>query len=134
MSACLSHPCLHGGTCVDTYFLHNNVESLNMYSSPSIIDTQQNGMSYICKCISPYSGHSCEGKPIRQICFRFVGKLDAPPCEKYNFNFGRFQQLSRKRSFGRKCVSSLNPACGAAQRLKTTFQADLKRLSQKSLF
>lgn len=62
MSACLSHPCLHGGTCVDTYFLHNNgIESLSMYSNPSFIDTEQNGMSYICKCMSPYAGHNCEG-------------------------------------------------------------------------
>lgn len=62
MSACLSHPCLHGGTCVDTYFLHNNgIESLSMYAGPSIIDTEQNGMSYICKCLSPYAGHNCEG-------------------------------------------------------------------------
>lgn len=62
MSACLSHPCLHGGTCVDTYFLHNNgIESLSMYANPSFIDTEQNGMSYICKCLSPYAGHNCEG-------------------------------------------------------------------------
>ncbi|KAL9961552.1 hypothetical protein ACROYT_G030511 [Oculina patagonica] len=65
MSACLSHPCLHGGTCVDTYFLHNNFESLSMYANPAIIDTQQNGMSYICKCLSPYSGHNCEDDSCR---------------------------------------------------------------------
>lgn len=66
MSACLSHPCLHGGTCVDTYFLHNNgIESLSMYSNPSFIDTEQNGMSYICKCMSPYAGHNCEDDSCR---------------------------------------------------------------------
>lgn len=48
---------------MDTYFLHNNgIESLSMYAGPSIIDTEQNGMSYICKCLSPYAGHNCEGK------------------------------------------------------------------------
>lgn len=47
---------------MDTYFLHNNgIESLSMYSNPSFIDTEQNGMSYICKCMSPYAGHNCEG-------------------------------------------------------------------------
>lgn len=66
MSACLSHPCLHGGTCVDTYFLHNNgIESLSMYANPSFIDTEQNGMSYICKCLSPYAGHNCEDDSCR---------------------------------------------------------------------
>lgn len=65
LSSCLSHPCLHGGTCIDTYFLHSNLETLNMYSNPAVIDSQENGLAYICKCVAPYAGHNCEGTPPR---------------------------------------------------------------------
>ena len=61
LSACLSHPCLHGGTCIDTYFLHNDMNAVDLYSSPSVIDSQQNAMAYICKCIAPFAGRNCEG-------------------------------------------------------------------------
>lgn len=60
LSSCLSHPCLHGGTCIDTYFLHSNLETLNMYSNPAVVDSQENGLAYICKCVAPYAGHNCE--------------------------------------------------------------------------
>lgn len=61
LSSCLSHPCLHGGTCIDTYFLHNDMNAVDLYSSPSFVDSQQNAMAYICKCIAPFAGRNCEG-------------------------------------------------------------------------
>ena len=62
VSSCTSHPCLHGGTCVDTYFLHGN-RQLNSYhfdGGPEMEDYHEG--SYICKCVLPYSGANCEGK------------------------------------------------------------------------
>ena len=36
-----------------------------MYSNPAVVDSQENGLAYICKCVAPYAGHNCEGTPPR---------------------------------------------------------------------
>ena len=53
---CISHPCLNGGTCIDTTAVHYHHLDANMVS-PSEMYT--NG--YFCKCSSGYTGTHCEG-------------------------------------------------------------------------
>lgn len=59
VSSCVSHPCLHGGTCIDTSFVaHRPMDASLMYGSVAVRPDSQ---SFICKCQSPYAGPMCEG-------------------------------------------------------------------------
>ena len=77
VSACVSHPCLHGGTCIDTSFIHKPFDSSEpfMYGPVAVRPSAQ---SFICKCQSPYSGSLCEGIKLHsELCCLF---------SKYNDN------------------------------------------------
>lgn len=103
LSSCLSHPCLHGGTCIDTYFLHNDMNAVELYSSPSFADSQQNAMAYICKCIAPFAGRNCEGNVLfsRKLRDHLVGVKSNLFCLKLVNIFGLlpWKKLNGKRLF-----------------------------------
>ena len=92
LSSCLSHPCLHGGTCIDTYFLHNDMNAVDLYSSPSFVDSQQNAMAYICKCIAPFAGRNCEGNVLfsRKMRDHLVGVKSNLFCLKFSEHLWSF--------------------------------------------
>lgn len=92
LSSCLSHPCLHGGTCIDTYFLHNDMNAVELYSSPSFVDSQQNAMAYICKCIAPFAGRNCEGNVLfsRKMRDHLVGVKSNLFCLKFSEHLWSF--------------------------------------------
>lgn len=103
LSSCLSHPCLHGGTCIDTYFLHNDMNAVDLYSSPSFVDSQQNAMAYICKCIAPFAGRNCEGNVLfsRKMRDHLVGAKSNLFCLKFSEHLWSFtlEKLNGKRLF-----------------------------------
>ena len=61
VSSCTSNPCLHGGTCIDTYFLHRHhpLDAFDFTASPEFDGYRER--EYVCKCVQPYSGPNCGG-------------------------------------------------------------------------